>query len=95
MFKVNMSVRVGIMFIVVISRSLPEPKVFLNTNDQIKCVGYGFQGKFSLTQRFLVQRFRPWLLHPTQQLRNRKLGSILMKGIQSHRRRDGLMSLTC
>lgn len=95
MFKVNMSIRIGILFFVIISRSLPEPKVFFNTNDQIKCVGYECQGKLSLTQRFIVQRFRPWLLHPTQQLRNRHLGSVLIKGIGSHRKRDWLMSLTC
>ena len=40
MFKENVFIRMGIMFITVISRNPLEPKVFFNTNDQIKCVGY-------------------------------------------------------
>lgn len=95
MFKVNVSFRLDTTFIIVISTNLPEPKVFSNTNGQMKCVGYRCQGTVSLTQRFLVQRSRPWLLHSPQQLKSGHSGSILIKGIQSHRRRDGLMSLTC
>ena len=83
MFKVNVSIKMGIMSIIVISRNLPEPKVFSKANAicQMKCAAYRCQGRVSLTQRFIVQRSHPWLLHPPQQLRSGPLGSALIKGI--------------
>lgn len=74
MLKVNVSIRMGIVFIIVLSRNLPGPKVFFKANDQMRCLGYRCQGRVSLTQSFLVQRSQPQPLHPPQLLRKWTLG---------------------
>lgn len=63
MFNVNVSVHMGIVFIIVLPRNLREPKVFFKANDQMKYVGYRCQGRVSLTQMLLMLRSNPWLLH--------------------------------
>lgn len=47
MFNVNVSVSMGILFIIVLPRNLREPKVFFKANDQMKYVGYRCQGRVS------------------------------------------------